>query len=225
MPQDYLFGRASVPASPNTRGKGKKSGLAGTLALPALGLQAASKDDGGVEGLIERIRSSDEAVSGAAWQSAGPYGAAAVQPLAALMADGDDELARKAKRALYLVVRHAGYPAAVKERKAVERQLILVLSSGPNPVRREVVWMLSEIGTARAVGPMAALLAEKDLREDARCALTRHPAPGAVTALKSAFATAAGDFKYALAESLRQRGVAVEGYPTRKLVPTAQNKP
>jgi hypothetical protein len=43
-----------------------------------------------------------------------------------------------------------------------------------------------------------------------------------VTALKSAFATASGDFKYALAESLRQRGAAVEGYPSRKLVPTAQ---
>jgi len=82
--------------------------------------------------------------------------------------------------------------------------------------------MLSEIGTARAVGPMAALLAEEELREDARCALTRHPARGAVTALKSAFATASGDFKYALAESLRQRGAVVEGCPSRKLVPTAQ---
>ena len=69
---------------------------------------------------------------------------------------------------------------------------------------------------------MAALLTDKDVREDARCALTRLPAPGAVTALKSAFATAPEDFKYALAESLRQRGQKVEGYPSRKLVPTAQ---
>ena len=182
----------------------------------------SSKADTGIQGLVERIRSPDEAVSGAAWQSAGPYGAAAVKPLAALMTDADYELARKAKRALYRVVRHAGHPAATRQRKAVERQLILLLSSGPAPVRREVVWMLSEIGTPRAVGPMAALLSDKELREDARCALTRHPAPRAVTALKSAFATASGDFKYALAESLRQRGAAVEGYPSRKLVPTAQ---
>ncbi len=170
--------------------------------------------------MIERIRSSDETVSGAAWQNAGPYGAAAVEPLAALMADEDFELARKAKRALYRVVRYVGAPAATKERKAVERQLILVLSSSPSQVRREVVWMLSEIGSARAVGPMAALLAEDELREDARCALTRHPAPGAVTALKSAFATATGEFKFALAESLRQRGEKVTGYPSRKFVPT-----
>jgi len=181
----------------------------------------SSKAHTTIQGLIERIRSQDEAVSGAAWQSVGPYGAAAVKPLAALMADGDFELARKGKRALYLVVRRAGYPKATRERKAVERELIAVLSSGPGPVRREVVWMLSEIGSTRAVKPMAALLLEPQLREDARCALTRQPSPGAVSAIKSAFATASGDFKYALAESLRQRGVPVEGYPTRKLLPTA----
>ncbi len=185
-------------------------------------MSSKSKADAGIQGLIERIRSPDEVVSGVAWQSAGPYGAPAVKPLAALMASHDFELARKAKRALYRVVRHVGHPAAVQERKAVERQLILVLSSATAPVRREVVWMLSEIGTTRAVGPMAALLSNEELREDARCALTRHPAPSAVAALKSAFAAASGDFKYALAESLRQRGVMVNGSPSRKLVPTAQ---
>jgi HEAT repeat protein len=181
----------------------------------------SSSTDPGIGALVDRIKSPDETVSGAAWQSAGPYGAVAVEPLAALMADEDFELARKAKRALYLVVRHVGPPAAARERKAVERQLILVLGSSSPRIRREVVWMLSEIGSARAIGPMAALLADKELREDARCALTRHPAPGAVTALKSAFANASGNFKYALAESLRQRGEKVEGYPSRKLVPKA----
>jgi HEAT repeat protein len=178
--------------------------------------------DADIQDLIERIASPDDVISGAAWQSAGPYGAAAVHPLAVLMADADFELARKGKRALYLVVRHAGRPACAKERRAVERELIAVLGSSPTRVRREVVWMLSEIGSARAVGPMAALLTDQALREDARCALTRHPAPGAVKALKSAFATAPEDFKPALAESLRVRGVKVEGYPSRKLVPTAQ---
>jgi HEAT repeat protein len=182
----------------------------------------SSNVDPGVGALVDRIKSTDETVSGAAWQSAGPYGAAAVQPLAALMADEDFELARKAKRALYLVVRHVGHPAAVRERRAVERQLILMLASSPSRVRREVVWMLSEIAGDRAIGPMAALLADKELREDARCALTRHPAPGAVTALKAAFAHARGDFKYALAESLRERGEKVSGFPSRKLVPAAQ---
>ena len=184
----------------------------------------SSSVDPGVGALVDRIKSPDETVSGAAWQSAGPYGAAAVQPLAALMADEDFELARKARRALYLVVRHVGPPTAAKERKAVERELILVLESSPPRVRREVLWMLSEIGSARAIGPMAALLADKELREDARCALTRHPSPDAIAALKAAFAHAPRDFKYALAESLRERGEKVEGYPSRKLVPTAETK-
>ena len=179
-------------------------------------------ENAGMQSLIARIKSPDETVSGAAWQGAGPYGAAAVKPLETLMADGDFELARKAKRALYRVVRHAGLPAAARERRAVERELIRLLGSCPSSVRREVVWMLSEIGSPRAVGPMAALLADKELREDARCALTRHPAPSAVPALKSAFAAAPEEFKYALAESLRARGEKVEGYPSRKLVPTAR---
>jgi len=180
--------------------------------------------DADIQDLIERIASPDDVISGAAWQSAGPYGAVAVKQLAALMADGDFELARKARRALYRVVRHVGHPMAGGERRAVERELIAVLGSSPSRVRREVVWMLSEIGSGRAVGPMAALLTDQELREDARCALTRLPAPGAVAALKAAFATAPEDFKSALAESLRQRGEKVEGYPTRKLVPTAQTK-
>jgi len=178
--------------------------------------------DADIQDLIERIKSPDETISGAAWQSAGPYGAAAVKPLAALMADGDFELARKGKRALFVIVRYVGHPAAAGQRRAVERELIVVLRSGPSRVSRHVVWMLSEIGSARAVRAMAALLADPELREDARCALTRLPAQSAVTALKSAFAVAPEDFKYALAESLRQRGEKVEGYPSRKLVPTAQ---
>ena len=46
--------------------------------------------------------------------------------------------------------------------------------------------------------------------------------PAATRALKSAFAKAPEDFKYALAESLRVRGQPVEGYPSRKLVPSVQ---
>lgn len=94
--------------------------------------------DADIQGLIERIESPDEAISGAAWQSAGPYGAAAVPPLAALMADVDFELARKAKRALYRVVRHEGEPAAARERRAVERELIRALGSSPS--RFAVKW-------------------------------------------------------------------------------------
>jgi len=48
------------------------------------------------------------------------------------------------------------------------------------------------------------------------------PCPEAVAALKGAFTAATGDFKFALAESLRIRGQTVEGYPSKKLVATAR---
>ena len=175
-----------------------------------------------VEDLLTRIKSPEESLSGPAGQGAGPYGAAAVKSLIALMADSDFELARRAKRALYWIVRYAGRPGAAKEAAVVEAELIPLLQGGPAQVRRDLVWMLSEIGSARAIPPLAALLSDKDVREDARCALTRHPDGAAVATLKSAFDTAPEDFKYALAESLRQRGQRVKGYPSRKLVPTGQ---
>ena len=107
----------------------------------------------------------------------------------------------------------------------MQTKLIGVLHNSlprPTAVRREILWMLSEIGNAGAVPRVAELLADKDLREDARCVLTRMPFPEAAAALKQAFASAEESFKHALADSLRERGEKVEGYPSRKMVPTAQ---
>ena len=51
--------------------------------------------------LVEQLRSADDNVRGTAWQQAGPAGAQAVGPVAALMTDPDFEVARSAKRALW----------------------------------------------------------------------------------------------------------------------------
>ena len=98
-----------------------------------------------------------------------------MKPIAALMTNANFEISRSAKRALYKIVRHAGRPGAKKEAKAVERELIPLLKSDAVTVRREVLWMLSEIGEDDAIAPMAALLTDKEVREDARCALMRLP--------------------------------------------------
>ena len=190
-------------------------GTAAVLASVSHAAEAASVDD-----LVAKIKSPDDKVRGPAWQGAGPAGAPAVKPLAALMTDADFEVARSAKRALYKIVRHAGRPGAQKEAAAVEKELIPLLKSEAVPVRREVLWMLSEIGGPDAIAPMAALLSDKEVREDARCALTRLPESQATQALKSAFDSAPEEFKFALAESLRQRGETVNGYPTQKLKPS-----
>lgn len=190
---------------------------AAALAAPAHAADAA----GSVTELLTRLKTKDDKVRGPAWQGAAPFGAPAVKPLADLMTDADFETARMARRALQKIVRHAGRPGAGKEREAVERELIAVLkSSAPVPVRREVAWLLSEIGGDDSVAALAPLLGEVGLREDARCALERIPGGKATAALKKGLDGAPEEFRYALANSLRVRGEKIAGYPSRKLVPT-----
>ena len=79
--------------------------------------------------------------------------------------------------------------------------------------------MLSEIGARNSIKSIARLIANKELREDARMALERIPNKQAIQALKFRFKKAPEDFKPNIAQSLRKRGVKVDGYPCQKLVP------
>jgi hypothetical protein len=144
------------------------------------------------------------------------------------MTDADLEVARAAKNALWKIVRHAGRPGADEEQKAVESELCELLGDDqPVPVRREVLWMLSEIGgdlAVESIRQMPNILDNQDLREDARCAVQRIPGDAAIAALKDGLDYAPDDFKPALAAALRARGVEVPGIPDGKLVPTKQTK-
>ncbi len=175
----------------------------------------------GVDELIAGIKSSSDKERTEAWQSAGEVGAPAVKPLAKVMIDDNLEVARAAKRAMWKIVRHTGRPKANKEKRAVEKELTGLLGKDqPVAVRREVLWMLSEIGARISIKPIAGLMRNKNLREDARMALERIPGKRTVTTLKAAFEKAPEDFKPNIAQSLRKRGEEVEGYPCKKLVPT-----
>jgi HEAT repeat protein len=171
--------------------------------------------------LIAGIKSSSDDERTEAWQSAGKVGAPAVKPLAKVMTDDDLEVARAAKRALWQIVRYTGRPGANREKRAVETELVGLLGDEqPVAVRREVLWMLSEIGARRSIEPIAGLLKNEDLREDARMALERIPGQRSLAALKAGFKAAPEDFKTNIAQSLRKRGEEVAGYPCQKLVPT-----
>ena len=173
-----------------------------------------------VDELIAGIRNASDKVRTEAWLNAGKAGAAAVRPLAAVMTDSDLEVARAATRAVWQLARHAGRPGAVKEKQAGETQLIGLLGDeNPVSVRREVLWMLSEIGGANSVKPVTGPMTNNELREDARMVLERIPAKGAVAALKAGFEAAPEDFKPNIAQSLRKRGQEVAGYPSQRLVP------
>ncbi len=196
------------------------------LAVAATGVTAGSAgaaENEAVDELITKIRDESDKVRTDAWLSAGEVGAPAVKPLATVMANQALEIARAAKRGLWKIVRHSGRPGADAERKAVIAELIpLLADEQPGPVRREVLWMLSEIGGEESVEPIASVLSSKELREDTRMALERIPGGASIEALKAALKAAPEDFKLNIAQSLRQRGVEVPGLPCVKLVPTKQ---
>jgi HEAT repeat protein len=197
-------------------------GLVATQVVSAKPAVAANADSVGE--FIEKIKSKEDRVRGPAWQHAETMGAPAVQPLAGLMVDQDFEIAQAARRALYRIVRHAGRPGAKAEAKAVVAAVIPMLRSAQALVRKDAAWMLSEIAGDEAIEPMAALLSDAEVREDVRCALMRFPGRKATSAFKAAFAAAPEEFKGALADTLRERGVKVQGYPSQKVVPSRKTE-
>jgi len=181
--------------------------------------------DTNVKELIANIKGKDEKVRGMAWLHADVVGAPAVKPLAVVMADGTQEVSRAAKRGLWKIVRDVGRPGADDAKKAVVGELLGVLGNDrPAAVRREVLWMLSEIGEDESVEPVAALLSNKKLREDVRMTLQRIPGDKSLAALKAGLTAVPDDFKINIAQSLRARGVEVPGYPCQKRVPTKKTE-
>ena len=86
--------------------------LAAAGAAPLLAAAQDAPPSKRVEELMAGILSEDEAIGNAACDAAPQYGASAVRPLGIEMGRPDFEIARRAKRALYGVVRHAGRPGA-----------------------------------------------------------------------------------------------------------------
>ena len=192
---------------------------AGAVAVTA-GTAGATKTKA-VDELIVKLKDKNDKVRADALLNAGEIGAPAVKPLAKVMADKDIEVMRAGKRALWKIVRHAGRPRARDEKKAVITELIGLLGDDqPTSVRREVLWMLSEICGRTSIKPIAALLSNKELREDARMVLQRIPGKQSIAALKKGLKAAPKDFKLNIAQSLRKRGVKVRGLACVKLVPT-----
>ena len=198
----------------------KKASLTSLAGGVMAGIASATERKA-VDELITGIKDKSDKVRTEAWLSAGEVGAPAVKSLAKVMTDEDLEVARAAKRGLWKIVRHVGRPRADREKRAVLSELVGLLGDDQVvSVRREVLWMLSEIGDWKSVKPIAALLANNQLREDARMALQRITDKRALVELKVALEDVPEDFKLNIAQSLRQRGVEVSGLACVKLVPT-----
>lgn len=172
---------------------------------------------------IAQIQDTDDQVRTSAWRSAGRVGAAALKPLAALVQNGPLEVSRAATHGMWQIVRYTGRPGADAERRATVESLKELLADERQSVtvRRDVVWMLSEIMDDDQFQPeeAAQLLSDRDLREDVRAALVRLPGENATAALKAALGSAPDEFKGAIACALRARGVDVPEIPCPKLQP------
>jgi len=204
-------------------------------------------DEVTLEALLQKLQSGDPDVRTEAWLAAGAVGPEALRPLAKIVAQSEaevqrlqeqgkkkDEIAqplevgRAAKRAMWKIVRTVGAPDGGDAKAAAETELIGLLGEErPDCVRREVFWMLSEIGTDKTVAAIREIpdvLENKAIREDARCCVERIPGRFAVDTLLEGLEASEDEFRLALAQSLRARGVEVdrEKYPCRKLVPTKE---
>jgi HEAT repeat protein len=174
-----------------------------------------------VPALIAAIQSDDENMRTQAWVRAGELGPEPLKQLAQVVATGELEVSRAAQRAMWRITHTVGAPGADGRQATIAALTELLGDDQPIPVRREVLWMISELSDgSQAIEPIATLLKHPELGEDSCMVLERLPGANAVTALKAAFDTASEDFKYALAQSLRKRGVEVTGYPSQKLKPT-----
>ena len=183
------------------------------------------QDRSTVKELVQGLNSNDDKVRTEAWLSAGEYRARAIKPVALLFGRMDKrvnrlvkqnasneeiaqplEVGRAAKRALWKVVRTVGAPGAKGKKMTVTRLLELLSDEQPVAVRREVLWMLSEIGEgSQVVDPVAALLANEQLREDARMVLQRIPGDEAVVALREGIETVPEDFRLNIALPISPR--------------------
>jgi hypothetical protein len=182
-------------------------------------------DEMTVEKLVEEIKSDDADRRTRAWLRASEVGAAALAELANVMETGELEVSRCAKKGMWKIARAAGAPGAPNKTATIEALLELLDPGRAVAVRREVLWMLSEIAGDNAVEPIAALLKDEELQQDACMVLQRIPGKAAIQALQAGFDMGVAEkFKYCLAQSLRARGVEVSGYPSQKLVPDRPTK-
>jgi hypothetical protein len=180
-----------------------------------------------VDNLISKIKDKSDKVRAEGWLSAAKVGAAAIKPLAAVTTSGDSDLevARAAKRALWQIVHDFGRIDAEDQRKAILDEFQALLTDDwPDAFRRDVLWMLSEIGDDSSVLPITAVLKSRELLDDARCALQRIPGQASLDALKDALENVPKGYKNNIAHALRMRGVelSLEKYPQENLIPTKQ---
>jgi HEAT repeat protein len=185
-------------------------------ALPGLGLGGDSSP--AVKALLDKVTSDRMEVRAAARSEAASVGAAAVEPLAALIDETRDgggadrqrrEVALTARGALERIVHQAGREGAAEERRTTAAALARALGAARTArEKRELLHLMAFIGGDPEAPAAAKLLGDEDrqVREAARLALERIPGEGALAALVAAAKGAADDRRPDLIFSIGKKG-------------------
>lgn len=170
-------------------------------------------------GLLDRLQSPDADVRYKAWQEAGPAGASVILGLGDLMASPDKSIAKCAHGALEVVTHYAARGGSgSKEARDVTKMLLkLSDSTRPRMVRADALCLVGVVGDGRAVPVLVKLMADKEIREDARMALERIPGSAATSALQKAQQSAPDDYKPNVAQSLYDRSLTNAGVGANRM--------
>lgn len=153
------------------------------------------------------IASSSADVRFAAWRSASEQGAEIIPELAKRAGGTDPGRNKAALEAMATLTHSVGKDIAGAKRGEVAQALVSVASSGTYalPVRAQALRLISLVGDDPAVLPVAKLLGNPELREEAVYCLERIPGAAAAKALLAAYPQAPRDFKPRVLAALGHR--------------------
>ena len=169
--------------------------------------------------LLDQLQSPDAKVRYQAWQSAGAAGAGAVSGLGDLMASPDKSIAKCAHGALDVIAHYAARSGSGSMGAHDVTKALLKLSDSTRPrmVRADALYLVGMVGDGRAVPVLVKLMADKEIREDARMALERIPGSAATNALKKAEPSAPDDYKPNIEQSLYDRNLTPQSVGVARL--------
>lgn len=156
------------------------------------------------------IQSQDKDVRFAAWRSAGAQEARVVPELARIAAKSSPGVTKAALEAMTTLTHSVGKSAPTDpKRLAVAKELVNVATSSATalPVRAHALRLLSLVGGDESVAPVAKLLANADVREEAIFCLDRIPGDVSAKALVAAYGTVAPEFKGRVLAALGHRRI------------------
>ncbi|MCP4638834.1 MAG: hypothetical protein GY851_00300 [bacterium] len=184
----------------------RKFTIAWTLAaMCALAPIAGAQD---APGVVERLSSGEPDVRNQAAADAAALGAEAVPPIGALVGSDTFYTSQAAERALANLTHHAARPSADAERTAVAGELVkLIADTYPDKTRREALRLLAFVGGEAQVAPVAALLMEQSIADEARLALDQIPGEAASKALLDTLYLAPPELRVLLFDTLVHRNV------------------